>query len=67
MRLGMTLAEYEARVGPLNKQFHETAEHVLLHRDGMDPTLPLDPDEREGTDDVPSGGSQKTIRRTPRG
>lgn len=65
----MTLAEYEARVGPLNKQFHETAERVLLHRDGMDPTLPLDPDEREDvTDDAPSGGgSQKTIRRTPRG
>lgn len=62
----MTLAEYEARVGPLNKQFHETAEMVLLYQEDI---LPLDPDERnDTTDDEPSGGgSQKTIRRTPRG
>lgn len=47
MRLGMPLAEYEARVGPATKLFHEQAEMTQLSAEGV---LPLDPDDREDID-----------------
>lgn len=40
--MGMSVAEYEASVGPKNKFFHEAAESVYLSKDGI---IPLDPDD----------------------
>lgn len=49
--MGMSLAEYEATVGPLNRHYHEYAESVMLHKQGV---LPLDPDEDPANVDSPS-------------
>lgn len=46
MHLGMTLAEYEKSVGPVNKYFHELAEARYLQRQRV---IPYD-DEDDGTE-----------------
>lgn len=43
--MGVPAAEYERTVGPANRYFHELAELVLLHKQGV---LPLDPDDDGG-------------------
>jgi hypothetical protein len=48
MEMGASFAEYEASVGPVNKHFHETAETVLLYKEGLLP-LEVDTHKRTGT------------------
>ena len=65
--MGLSLREYERTIPPANRIFHESAEMMILYKEGI---LPLDPDEREdmlGED----GNSReqvgnKTIRRASR-
>lgn len=54
--MGMSVAEYEASVGPKNKYFHEAAESVYLSKDGI---IPLDPDDE---DDPVGKASQKETK-----
>lgn len=42
MEMGMSLAEYEASVGPKNKFFHEAAESVHLSKQDV---IPLERDD----------------------
>lgn len=59
--MGMPFSDYERTVGPLNKQFHENAEAILLYREGV---FPLDPDEREEPDvEDPSTSKTRTRHR----
>lgn len=53
MEMGMSMAEYEASVGPKNKFFHEAAESVYLSKTDV---LPL---EREENGDPVGDPSQK--------
>lgn len=60
--MGMSLAEYEDSVGELNKQYHETAELLVLRKKGV---LPLNPDEDERPDtDVDSGSPKGRAERS---
>lgn len=56
MEMGMTLAEYEASVGPKNKFFHEAAESVYLSKSDI---IPLDPDDDDDPVGKPSQKEQK--------
>lgn len=44
MKLGMPLREYERQIPPANRMFHEAAERLVLHKEGV---LPLDPEDAE--------------------
>lgn len=57
MGMGTSFAEYEASVGPANKHFHETAETIVLYKEGVLP-LEVDTTKRSTT------GSQSTATRT---
>lgn len=46
MQLGMTLAEYERSVGPINQYFHEMAEARYLQRQRI---IPYDDEDEDGT------------------
>ena len=46
MQLGMTLAEYERSVGPINQYFHELAEARYLQRQRI---IPYDDEEDDET------------------
>ena len=63
---GYTLDEWDdsEQVDPLVRYYHEVAEYLLLHRDGMEPPLPLEreDDERESAANSPQRGPEKTIR-----
>lgn len=45
--MGLSLAEYEESVGDLNKRYHEQAESLILHKEGV---LPLRRDEDDQPD-----------------
>lgn len=60
MQLGMTLAEYERSVGPVNKYFHELAEARYLHRQRV---IPYDDEEEDGRHGVSDPG-ETTVRGT---
>lgn len=54
--MGMSVAEYEATVGPKNKFFHEAAESVYLSKDGI---IPLEEDDDDDPLGKPSQKEQK--------
>ena len=60
MQLGMTLAEYERSVGPINKYYHELAEARYLQRQRV---IPYD-DEDESGDTTVSDPSETKMRGT---
>lgn len=45
--MGYSLREFEREVPPANREFHISAERIIMHKEGL---LPLDPDERDEPD-----------------